>query len=67
MVRIGSPVGEGTEDCIFCGIVRGEAEASIVYEDDGVVAFMDMRARDAGASVGRAAVPCRGDGRSGRG
>jgi histidine triad (HIT) family protein len=43
MVRIGSPVGEGTEDCIFCGIVRGEAEASIVYEDDGVVAFMDMQ------------------------
>ena len=27
--------------CIFCAIAAGKAEASIVYEDDVVVAFMD--------------------------
>ena len=30
-------------ECVFCSIVRGQAEASIVYEDDTVVAFMDLR------------------------
>ncbi|HWM36505.1 MAG TPA: HIT family protein [Streptomyces sp.] len=30
-------------ECVFCSIVRGQAEASIVYEDDLVVAFMDLR------------------------
>jgi histidine triad (HIT) family protein len=30
-------------DCIFCKIVRREAEASIVYEDAEVLAFMDIR------------------------
>ena len=29
-------------DCVFCGIVRGEAEASLAYEDERVVAFMDI-------------------------
>lgn len=28
-------------NCIFCRIVRGQAEASLVYEDDVVVAFLD--------------------------
>jgi diadenosine tetraphosphate (Ap4A) HIT family hydrolase len=27
--------------CIFCAIATGEGEASVVYEDDGVVVFMD--------------------------
>jgi diadenosine tetraphosphate (Ap4A) HIT family hydrolase len=31
------------EDCIFCAIVRGEAEASVVHQDDDIVAFMDLR------------------------
>ncbi|NTU71526.1 MAG: histidine triad nucleotide-binding protein [Coriobacteriia bacterium] len=30
------------EDCIFCKIVRGEIPASIVYEDDSVLAFDDL-------------------------
>lgn len=30
-------------ECVFCAIVRGRAEASTVYEDDAVVAFMDLR------------------------
>ena len=29
------------EGCILCQIVRGEAPASIVYEDDTVIAFLD--------------------------
>lgn len=30
------------QDCIFCRIVRGEAPADIVYQDDTVVAFRDI-------------------------
>ncbi|GAA3673443.1 HIT family protein [Lentzea roselyniae] len=32
------------EECVFCAIVAGEAEASVVCEDDRVVAFMDLGA-----------------------
>jgi histidine triad (HIT) family protein len=28
--------------CIFCMIARGEAPAHVVYEDDGVLAFLDI-------------------------
>ena len=31
------------ENCIFCKIARKEAEATIVYEDAEIVAFMDIR------------------------
>ena len=31
------------ENCIFCKIARKETEASIVYEDADVLAFMDIR------------------------
>lgn len=30
------------EQCIFCAIVAGNAEASVVHEDDQAVAFMDL-------------------------
>ena len=30
------------EDCIFCKIVRGEIPSSKVYEDDNVIAFLDI-------------------------
>jgi diadenosine tetraphosphate (Ap4A) HIT family hydrolase len=30
-------------DCLFCGIVAGDVEASRLYEDEHVVAFMDIR------------------------
>ncbi len=30
------------EDCVFCQIVRGEKPASIVYEDEETLAFMDI-------------------------
>jgi histidine triad (HIT) family protein len=29
-------------DCIFCAILAGQAESSVVYEDDRLVAFMDL-------------------------
>ncbi len=30
------------EDCVFCRIVEGVAPASVVYEDDTAVAFLDL-------------------------
>lgn len=30
------------ENCIFCKIVRGEIPASIIFEDDICIAFMDV-------------------------
>ena len=30
------------DDCIFCKIIRGQLPASVVYEDDRVLAFMDL-------------------------
>ncbi len=37
-----------SENCVFCSFVLGEAEASIVYEDDCVLAFIDPRQFHAG-------------------
>ncbi len=31
------------ENCIFCKIIAGQAEASIVYRDELVTAFLDIR------------------------
>jgi diadenosine tetraphosphate (Ap4A) HIT family hydrolase len=38
-------------DCIFCKIVRREAAASIVYEDDSTLAFMDIHPVTAGHTL----------------
>ncbi len=37
-----------SDDCVFCGIVSGEVEHSLVAEDEHAVAFMDLRALSAG-------------------
>ncbi|MGH3902386.1 MAG: HIT family protein [Pseudonocardiaceae bacterium] len=29
-------------DCVFCGIVAGTADASVVYQDDRLLAFCDL-------------------------
>jgi histidine triad (HIT) family protein len=29
--------------CVFCAIIAREAEASVVYEDEATIAFMDLR------------------------
>jgi histidine triad (HIT) family protein len=31
------------QSCLFCRIIRGEAQSQIVYQDDLVVAFQDIR------------------------
>ena len=31
------------EDCLFCAIAAGEAEAEVVYEDEHALAFLDNR------------------------
>lgn len=33
----------GSEGCVFCGIVAGEIDAEVVFEDEGTVAFLDVR------------------------
>lgn len=40
-----------TDDCIFCGIVGGRTEASIVHEDEATLAFMDIRQFQAGHTL----------------
>jgi histidine triad (HIT) family protein len=37
-----------SRDCVFCQIVSGTAEASIVYEDENSLAFLDQRPLFAG-------------------
>ncbi len=39
--RDGSAIGSG--ECRFCGIVRGEVPATIVFTDDASLAFLDRR------------------------
>lgn len=43
-MRIESQTMSGSidPDCIFCRIVSGDAEATVVYEDEVVVAFLDI-------------------------
>ena len=31
------------EDCLFCQIIKGDVPANKVYEDDEVIAFLDIR------------------------
>jgi histidine triad (HIT) family protein len=35
-------------DCVFCAIVAGDAPASVVYDDDRVLGFMDLNPASAG-------------------
>lgn len=34
--------GVSEAGCVFCAIVAGEAPASVVYDDEGILAFMDI-------------------------
>jgi len=38
-------------DCIFCAIIEGKAPAEMVYEDESVVAFMDINPANAGHTL----------------
>ena len=39
------------ESCIFCKIVGKEAPSSIIYEDDSVLAFLDIRPLNLGHTL----------------
>ena len=39
------------ENCIFCKIVRKQAPASIIYEDETVMAFLDIRPLNIGHTL----------------
>ena len=39
------------EDCIFCKIIRGEIPSFKIFEDDQVLAFMDINPISAGHSL----------------
>jgi histidine triad (HIT) family protein len=39
------------ESCIFCRIVRKQVPASIIYEDESVVAFLDIRPLNMGHTL----------------
>lgn len=39
IARMTQSVTSAGQDCIFCAIVARQAEASVVYEDESVVAF----------------------------
>ena len=40
-----------SESCSFCKIMLGEDQASIVYEDDSVLAFMDLHPANVGHTL----------------
>jgi histidine triad (HIT) family protein len=40
-----------SEYCSFCKIMLGEDQASIVYEDDSVLAFMDLHPANVGHTL----------------
>lgn len=42
-VAVGSAVMSASESCLFCRIVRREIQAAIVFENDHVLAFRDIR------------------------
>ena len=41
-------VAEVDSECVFCAIVAGRAEASVVHDDEEVLAFLDIRPVTAG-------------------
>src|SRR5690606_5652700 len=42
MARVSLDRNIDADHCIFCEIVDGRGEASILYQDDTVIAFMDL-------------------------
>lgn len=38
-----APIVPSSDHCIFCDLVRGAAEVSIVYEDATAIAFLDIQ------------------------
>jgi histidine triad (HIT) family protein len=42
---------EFDDNCIFCKIVQKQAPASIIYEDDSVIAFLDIKPASEGHTL----------------
>src|SRR5215218_1599734 len=40
---VAGTLGTGPMSCVFCEIVAGRAPASVIYEDDVLVAFMGIQ------------------------
>jgi histidine triad (HIT) family protein len=40
-----------SDDCVFCRIVRGDAPAAFVYEDEEIAAFLDLYPVHAGHTL----------------
>ena len=38
-------------DCIFCAIIEGKAPAEVIYEDEAVVAFLDINPANDGHTL----------------
>ena len=38
-----TPMSESSTDCVFCKIVAQQLPANIVYEDEEIIAFLDIR------------------------
>jgi histidine triad (HIT) family protein len=36
-------MSKSSTDCIFCGIVAKQVPSTVVYEDDEIIAFLDIR------------------------
>ncbi|MFC6566605.1 HIT family protein [Actinoplanes utahensis] len=49
-----------TRECVFCGIAAGRGEASVVFEDETVVAFMDLNPVTPGHLLVVPRMPCEG-------
>ncbi len=45
--------------CIFCRIASGELPASVVYEDESTIAFLDIQPINPGPCVGGPEDACR--------
>ena len=39
------------EECVFCGIVRGDVPAHVVHEDDATMAFLDINPASVGHTL----------------
>ena len=37
-----------TSDCVFCRIIRGELDSAAIYEDESILAFMNLRQSNEG-------------------
>ncbi len=42
-IKVQTPILEADKNCIFCKIIAKQIPADVIYEDDGFIAFHDIR------------------------